>query len=894
MSGAEAKVSNCNGGKPPANAWARPLQSKRTAAVPPGMGPPSKSMVASLQSSSLLPSVFFQHRERLLHLSLSLVGEKVILHQTNGAIVEGIFHTFTPFSSLPVDQRNRYVLKEVRIQQQPSTETAIKDGITLIIPASKVVFLHVVAIASDLRDSNSMNGASIGVTNLGESSTSKGAFATDTQISGSCASGKSNDLVAAGNAWTAGGNNNGNSSYRNQALRAGGSSMLLQATNSRAAALAGNIKGASAMNNQQGIGSSAAASDVSGKISGSIGQWDQFKANKELFNVNATFDENLYTTQLDTSQMDAKKMKEAERIANEIENTTTKNIHMAEERGFKVETDFDEEDLYSGVLTRDGKQRHEKVTISKKSGKEKESKSVVNPPKSNSSSASVAPRKIMNYAAAAAKGDASKNKNAPPGFSSNSATAATPTTKDNNVKEEKIVASSIAVITPEKDRKGDSMVAQKNLSSKESKSTPKYVEKKTQATKLSGKDEPSAKDKGTSADKPSTTSEPSGNENDKEVESKSKPLDKKGDNKDSKKSSKLNANAKSFTFNPSAKTYTPTFSTGATNNPPPQQPPQPAATTDPGMQIYGGVHPMQPPHYLQTGPMGQPGMMSIMNPQYSGMRYPSSYGMEQPMSQMQHPASHVQAQATPFVPSAPNSGNAPTPTPGSGPSNSNDNDHARQQREDDAQQTLAQAGGQQQQPKRSQQQQSDQTVHSQGPPQQQQIPMTYNVPPNGYFSAGIGMPPRGPGYAQFVAGPQQIAGRPGVPPYGIYPMQPGGMPQNMQMRGPNATPYYPGPNGPIPYPPGAHMGYPMMDDGGRGRGGRSSNSGRGGRGRSGRSGRGRGRSNYNNSTNNNHNANGNGGKNSQQQYNHHQSQQQQTSVSQQQGQSGNSSSNKSN
>jgi len=182
----------------------------------------------------------------------------------------------------------------------------------------------------------------------------------------------------------------------------------------------------------------------------------------------------------------------------------------------------------------------------------------------------------------------------------------------------------------------------------------------------------------------------------------------------------------------------------------------------------------------------------------------------------------------------------------------------------------------------------------QGPPQQQQIPMTYNVPPNGYFSAGIGMPPRGPGYAQFVAGPQQIAGRPGVPPYGIYPMQPGGMPQNMQMRGPNATPYYPGPNGPIPYPPGAHMGYPMMDDGGRGRGGRSSNSGRGGRGRSGRSGRGRGRSNYNNSTNNNHNANGNGGKNSQQQYNHHQSQQQQTSVSQQQGQSGNSSSNKSN
>jgi len=897
-SGAEAKVSNSNGGKPPApaNAWARPLQSKRTAAPPPGMGPPTKPTVASSQPSSVSPSVLFQHRERLLHLSLTLVGQKVVLHQTNGAIVEGILHTFTPFSSLPADQRNRYVLKEILVQQQPSTETAIKDGITLIIPASKVVFLHAVGIGAVLSDSNNMNGASIGLTNLGEAATSKGTFATDTQISGSATSGRTNDLVAAGNAWTAGGNSNSNSSYRNQALGASGNGMP-QATNSRAAALAGNSKGGSATNNQQGMGSSAAASDVSGgKISGSIGQWDQFKANKELFNVDATFDENLYTTQLDTSQMDAKKMAEAERIAKEIENTTTKNIHMAEERGFKVETDLDEEDLYSGVLTKDGKQRHAKVTISKKNGKEKESKNVVNSSKSNSSSISAAPRKIMNYAAAAAKADANKNKCAPPGFSSDSTLAATPSVKDNHDKEEKIGGSSTAVVTPEKKSKEDAKVTQRSVSSNELTPSPKDDKDKRETIKRSEKDEPSAKDNRASKDRSSTIPESSGNENDKKMETKDKATKKKVEKNDSKKSSKLNANAKSFTFNPTAKTFTPTFSASATNNPTPQQPPQPAATTDPGMQMYGGVHPMQPPHYMQTGPMGQPGMMPIMNPQYSGMRYPSSYGMEQPMSQMQHQAPHVQAQATPSVPSAPGSGNVPTPTPISGLSNANvnDDDQARQQREDDVSQTLAQAGGQQQQPQRSQQQQSDQTIHSQGPPQQQQIPMPYNVPPNAYFSAGMGMPPRGPGYAQFVAGPQQIAGRPGVPPYGIYPMQPGGMPQNIQMRGPNATPYYPGPNGPIPYPPGAHMGYPMMDDGGRGRGGRSSNSGRGGRGRGGRSGRGgRGRSNYNNSSNSNHNSSGNGSKNSQQQYNHHQSQQQQPPLSQQQSQSGNTSSNKS-
>ena len=282
------------------------------------MGPPTKPVVVQSPSSS---SVFFQHRERLLNLCLTLVGRKVTLHQTDGLIVEGILHTFTPFASIPTDQRNRYVLKEILIQQQPVKDIPLKDGITLVVPASKVVYLHAVDIATSLRDVNNINGASIGYTNLGDGSGSKATFATDTQISSSTTTNRSNDLVAAGNAWTTAGNN----SRRSQALGAGGSGML-QATNSRAAALAGNSKGGGASNTQQGL-----ASDVtSGKISGSIGQWDQFKANKELFNVNATYDENLYTTQLDTSQMDAKKMAEAERIANEIENTATRNIHLAE------------------------------------------------------------------------------------------------------------------------------------------------------------------------------------------------------------------------------------------------------------------------------------------------------------------------------------------------------------------------------------------------------------------------------------------------------------------------------------------------------------------------------------------------------------------------------------
>eukprot|EP00531_Pseudo-nitzschia_arenysensis_P006491 CAMPEP_0116124068 /NCGR_PEP_ID=MMETSP0329-20121206/5089_1 /TAXON_ID=697910 /ORGANISM="Pseudo-nitzschia arenysensis, Strain B593" /LENGTH=819 /DNA_ID=CAMNT_0003618035 /DNA_START=211 /DNA_END=2670 /DNA_ORIENTATION=+ len=801
----------------PTNAWAKRLQSKLTPAPPPGMGPLK-------QPSSTADA--FTNRERLLHLSLTLVGRKVVVHQTNGAIVEGIFHTFTPFENLPADQKNLYVLKEIIIQQQPLSDPALKDGVTLVVPASKVAFVQAAGVASDLKESNNMNGGS-----FGEGSASKGAFATDTQIS-SVTSGRTNDLVVAGNAWTSGATTN----YRNQSTEAGRAGMR-SATNSRAAALSGN--------KDQGAATTA---DLT---SGSIGQWDQFKANKELFNVNATFDESLYTTELDTSKIDSKKLKEAERIAKEIQNTTTDNIHMAEERGFKVETDFDEEDLYSGVLTKDGKQRHEKVTITKPG---KESKNV---------GKSAAPKKIMNYAAAAAKADTSKSKTAPPGFSNNGTPAAA--TKEGVEKETKSSESSSAVVTPEKSDKEGAKVAEK---SEPSKVDAKSDEEKAEKPKPESK-ETAAKEK--EAPKEKDAADSSG---DKKSETKDKETEKKAEKKEVKKTSKLNANAKSFTFNPSAKSFTPSFGAGASSTPAPQQPP-----ADPNMQMYGGVHPMQPPHYMQAGPMGQPGMMPMMNPQYPGMRYPSSYGMEQPMSQMQHQAPHVQAQATPSVPSAPSSGNAPTPTPGSGPSNttSSDDEGRQQQSEDSSQtQTQTQASGQQQ--SQRSQQQPDQPVHSQGPPQQQ-IPMPYNVPPNAYFSAGMAMPPRGPGYPQFVGGPQQIAGRPGVPPYGMYPMQPGGMPQNMQMRGPNGGAYYTGPNGPMPYPPNAHM-YPMMDDGGRGRGGRSSNGGRGGRGRGGRSGRGgRGRSNYNN--------NG-GGKNTQ--YNQHQSQQQPAAS---QSQSGNNSSSKS-
>ena len=87
-------------------------------------------------------------------------------------------------------------------------------------------------------------------------------------------------------------------------------------------------------------------------LTGKIGKWDQFAANKQKFDVEASFDENVYTSRLNKEELCMKKIQHAEQLAKEIEGSSmlSGNIHMEEERGKVVEGDYDEEDLYSGVL----------------------------------------------------------------------------------------------------------------------------------------------------------------------------------------------------------------------------------------------------------------------------------------------------------------------------------------------------------------------------------------------------------------------------------------------------------------------------------------------------------------------------------------------------------------
>jgi PAB1-binding protein PBP1 len=87
-----------------------------------------------------------------------------------------------------------------------------------------------------------------------------------------------------------------------------------------------------------------------GKGEGSIGAWNQFEANRRLYNVQSTYDENLYTKKLDKTTLTKEQLQRAEAIANEIEHSITSNVHLMEERGQMAQTDMDEEDLYSGVI----------------------------------------------------------------------------------------------------------------------------------------------------------------------------------------------------------------------------------------------------------------------------------------------------------------------------------------------------------------------------------------------------------------------------------------------------------------------------------------------------------------------------------------------------------------
>jgi len=79
-----------------------------------------------------------------------------------------------------------------------------------------------------------------------------------------------------------------------------------------------------------------------------VGSFNQFEVNKQKFGVTSTYDENHYTTKLDKSKFTAEQIKEAERLAAEIEGSVARGgIQHRIERGEDVGED--EGALYSDV-----------------------------------------------------------------------------------------------------------------------------------------------------------------------------------------------------------------------------------------------------------------------------------------------------------------------------------------------------------------------------------------------------------------------------------------------------------------------------------------------------------------------------------------------------------------
>ncbi|CAM1504128.1 Fc.00g017190.m01.CDS01 [Cosmosporella sp. VM-42] len=89
------------------------------------------------------------------------------------------------------------------------------------------------------------------------------------------------------------------------------------------------------------------------------GQWDQFAENERLFGLKTDYDENIYTTQIDTNHPQYRqRIAAAERKAREIERSAPTTAHVAEERvmdfsGGGDDEGQNEEDKYSGVRRQD-------------------------------------------------------------------------------------------------------------------------------------------------------------------------------------------------------------------------------------------------------------------------------------------------------------------------------------------------------------------------------------------------------------------------------------------------------------------------------------------------------------------------------------------------------------
>jgi LsmAD domain len=580
-------------------------------------------------------------RERYLHSLLLSVGQTVVVHMRDGTAVEGVLHTASPFPRLTSEFANKYVLRAA-IQRDAAGAVVAKHPVRVIDmkDASQLV------VKSVRLDAGGTSPGAAAANGSGGGPAPAPAF-TDSEIArtgGGTSAASAKALQEAGATWTGG---DLPSPAVSGSLAPAPSSRPNPPTNSRAEALMGKSKApstaattggppAAAPGTSSDSGAASSSNAAAGPLAGSIGKWDQFHANEKLFNVKGSFDENLYTTQLDKSKLDTSLIKEAERLAREIESTVSTNLHLKQERNQAIEGDYDEEDLFSGVMAEDRdatKTKAGSVGAAKasapapsggKSGPTKAGSAggavgkgpSKTPPKNRPTAATVPsagsdaasggapqPPKKMNYAAAAAK-------TVPPGFISK---------KEDGASEAKT-------------GEGDAAVKVSAEPKLDAAAPPAGEASKPQQAKVVPSVESESKTEAKDSAKPSA--EPATSAKDVDEAKAPAPADGKAASEAAKETapkttSKLNVNAKSFTFNINAKAFTPGGSAGvdassAVPQPPisqhpqhqhpqlmlqhPQQPlPMQPYGYDPSTGMPYMVDPNMPMAHHMYPPMGQPG-----------------------------------------------------------------------------------------------------------------------------------------------------------------------------------------------------------------------------------------------------------------------------------------------
>jgi len=639
------------------------------------------SSTSAATSQATTAATLALNRDRFLSLLLTLIGHNVTLTQNDGTVLEGIFHAFTPFESQSgsgksgstgsgtgtgsgLERRNVWVLKGCRRIKKAgdaargdgtaaSPAASFPNGSTVVMPSSKVRSVAVKSVRLDTAVAAVAGSSSGSIASAGKAGA---AFRTDTDISSSGAGGggrdgDGDDLIMAGSAWISppppasrkGDANGGGGSLEG---RGGGGSGGRSGGSKHGGAPPGTAAGGAGTG--AAAGTSATAATTGGLGTGpdsTIGTWDQFSANEQLFNVRASYDETIYTTALDKSSMTKSKQREAERIAKEIERQTTTNLHLAEERGHKIEGDYDEEDRYSGVLTSGGKVRAALESSRRASGGAGSSEGggvggttiskKLQQQKAATAAPAAAPTKRMNYAAAAAK--VASGAAQPTQQQKQQQPPAVPTGDKEANKE----TMALAEVAQEGAGGGDGgTVAQKKEEevAPAAEAAPKGGDGGTEGG--GGGGETSA-DKGGKASSTTATAESTAT------------VEKKAE-------SKLSASAKEFTFNPGAKTFTPGGGGGGGGS---MMPPPNANTTDGGaggMAHMGGVaaagvpmsgqavYMQHPPHGMVQGNAPYGMNMQYQAPPYGGaMQHPGQLPPHMAMPQVVPPNVPQQPQNPP-------------------------------------------------------------------------------------------------------------------------------------------------------------------------------------------------------------------------------------------------------